>query len=529
MDFRPRGGGGSPVQDLNQRGNGSHESDEARGLPWQALTVFGVAAAIRALALFELARDPAWAVPVIDERTYLLDAAAILAGRHRELLPYWQAPGIVFVLAGLLAVAGSNLWVIRTVQVVMSALSCAITYRLALRIAPRPWAFAAGLAVSANGVHVLASAEILPAVWAEGLTVAALELVALNQRTPRPPALVAAGFCLGASSLFNPLIVAFYPFVLWHLALTNKRSVVGAFVVALIIPTAPVTVMNYRATGRVIPISANAGANFFLGNSLQYPATVAMRPGTQWDRMMRETPASLGVNGRAGHSDYFFRRATDQILESPARWISSVGRKLVLFFSGHEIPRNLDIYVEREQSRVLRLLVGPAELPYPGLILWPLCLCGVVATVRLRATLGLVPRLRDAQGTRLVLVTLLLSQAAAVALFFVTSRYRVPVIGVGTMLAILGIRAVWMGCRGSWARFGVVGSALVAVTLLLNLDFAETRVSLRAERYFQRARALAIGGSLQESTAWLLRARLLDPGNEQFARALDALQARKPQ
>ena len=61
----------------------------------------------------------------------------------------------------------------------------------------------------------------------------------------------------------------------------------------------------------------------------------------------------------------------DFVQREPLRWSALLLRKLYLFFNAAEIPRNIDVYETRAESRLFALLVGPRAFPYPGLFLWP--------------------------------------------------------------------------------------------------------------------------------------------------------------
>ena len=181
----------------------------------------------------------------------------------------------------------------------------------------------------------------------------------------------------------------------------------------------PATVRNRLVGGEWVLISHNGPVNFFIGNHPEYARMVGLRPGLEWSSLARELEYQ-GVTTVGGEARHFVRATLANIRDHPL----AVGRvwlkKIRLFFHADEIKRNYPIYPVREHSSLMGVLLwkwrGPAGLiglGFPFGLVLPLAVVGWW-TLRKR-------------GIRLIAVELILvGHFAANMLFFICSRYRVP-------------------------------------------------------------------------------------------------------
>jgi len=86
-------------------------------------------------------------------------------------------------------------------------------------------------------------------------------------------------------------------------------------------------------------ISSNGGINLYLGNNPRYEATVEMRPGRDWQALVR-APRLHGVSGAGPASRFFVTRVASYARSDPAAFAALQAHKLRLLIGGNEIPRN---------------------------------------------------------------------------------------------------------------------------------------------------------------------------------------------
>jgi tetratricopeptide (TPR) repeat protein len=214
---------------------------------------------------------------------------------------------------------------------------------------------------------------------------------------------------------------------------------------------APVTLRNLDRGGEIIPISWNGGINLYIGNNPRYDETVAIRPDLHWKRFVLE-PRRAGVRGVGAASNYFVGKVARYAASDPLGFARLQMKKLYLLLAGNEIPRNQEIYPARRYSPVLRVLLWKVPgLAFPFGLLMPLGIVGLAVGAR-RAPM---------------LAGIVIAYAVAVLAFFITARYRVPLVPLLLVFAAEGVR--WFVASARPARRVLALTAAVALFLLGNL------------------------------------------------------------
>ncbi|CAN5923416.1 hypothetical protein BH11MYX3_BH11MYX3_35870 [soil metagenome] len=455
--------------------------------------------------------DVLFETPQLDEQRYVHEALDLVHGvaNEQDHLPYWQPPGPVYVLAATFRIAGPGLLVPRVVSAVISAASCLLLFALARRLFDVRVGLAAAAILALHGVVVFESYELLPATFALFFNLAAILVLVIARGTDevrrswRVAAL--AGLALGASALFTATVL---PFALVGAVILVRRRRLSAlaFLVAVALPIIPVTARNWIRTGEPVLVSANAGLNFYIGNNAEYPATFSLRPGRHWIELVDEpTREGVAKAGTAGASHYFMAKGLRFYREHPVDAAALVVRKLYLMFHGAEIARDSDVYAVAESSMLLSALVWSGPLHFPDGLLVPLALLGLVALLPDRRRLA-IP------------LGFLAVQIVFVSVFFVTARYRVPIVPLFALLAAAGvprlvrrIAALPRSSRVIWAAASA--ALLVALVVACNWPNWETRLSLAGEREMVRGLALQEHRRLPAAVAAFQRATDLDPAD----------------
>jgi tetratricopeptide (TPR) repeat protein len=471
-------------------------------LPWVllgGLVLLGLA--LRLLHLHALTGDVLYRYPRLDEDYYYNHAATIAAGGGLDL-PFWRPPGLMLALALIIKLLGGGLLYPRLIQILLSGACILIVYAIARRFFSVAVALIAGGWVAIHAVLIDFTIAIKATTWVVFLDLALLWLLAeASERKSRWPPL-AAGLTLGLSALFRPVILAFVPVAMIWIFLNRegKRLSVhlGLLLLGAALPVLPVAYVNSRAAGTPVMISTNGGINLFIGNNANYRETVVARPGERWNLLILRPASGAGFITEGPQRDRFyyteaFRHIRRQPIESLLRW----SRRLYLYANGHEIPRDTDIYLSRESSPVLGLLVSKGWPCFPSGVLIPLAIVGLAASWRRRRRL-------------MLLWSFLLVQAVTMAVFFVASRYRAPSIPVLAIFAAAGL--VWMvGAFRRRAKWGWTALAiLAALTVLLNLSTFETRQSLRVEELYFRGNAMSREGDAERAATFYRRSVEID-------------------
>lgn len=465
----------------------------------ERFALFGVLFAcltLRLLHLVELSRDVLFQHPALDEARYANQARLLASGGAFEPRAFWQPPGVMVAIAAVLRVAGDSLTAPRVVTALVSTASCALVFALGRRLFGARIGLAAAAVVALHGLLIFSAAELLPATWAGMFDLLAL-LFLLDARTsPRHAA--AAGLALGISAVFTPVVLPFAAIAGALLFAGNDdRRPFGAFAAGVALPILPVALRNFDHSGQLVLVSTNGGLNFFIGNNERYFETLAIRPGLAWDELASSPLRLAGIRDPVEQSAWFRTRGLAFWTAHPLQAFGLYLRKIWLFFHAAEIPRDGDVYAVRSSSRVLAALIGPRPLYLPDGALMPLALVGIGTSLRERA--------------RLVWpLSFLATQVLAIAMFFVSARYRVPALPVLALFAVVGAVAIAKSAPRSRARLAV---ATLALAVLCALPAREAKMVFAAEHDFFRALSYRKLGDTQRALEAFRRATELDPND----------------
>lgn len=405
-----------------------------------------MALVLRVAHVLGLRSSPYFDRPVLDAETYFRAATALAAGEGWAEPVYWQPPGYPYFLAGVLWLGGPGLLAPRLVQAILGALTAALTCAIGARVFGPGIGLAAGLIVAGYGLLIYYDGELLAPSLAICLQMATLYAAVRAPGERGGRGWLAAGLLGGLTAVTNATFLLALPV----LAIAAWRRA-GWLLLGAAIAVSPVTLGNWTRGGELVLVSSNAGVNLYLGNNPRYDATLGMRPGRDWQALLL-APRLQGVSGAASASRFFVQRVATYATRDPGGFIALQARKLRLLVGGDEIPRNQEIYPARAWSPTLRLLLWKAPgLAFPFGLLLPLAVVGLGVASR-RA-----PMLAATAG----------ALALGLVAFFVTARYRAPLVPLLALFAAAGVRWAVVDAR---SRGRVVAAVVgLAVYLLANL------------------------------------------------------------
>ena len=422
------------------------------------------ALAARAIVLAQLHDHPLLQpVGVLDDAAYFRLAARAAEGDWL-LGPgaYYVSPLYIYFLAVVFAVTGTVALHARIVQVVLGAAAVLLVARAGRRLFGERAAFlAAGLAAGA-GVLVFGEVLILQSSIDPFLAALSLDLLSLALVSGRGRHHLLAGAAFGLLGLNRPnalVALAAVAVVLPALA-RSRRAVVGALALAAgaALALAPFALRNRAVAGEWIAVSSHGGLNFHIGNNATatggYQAPPGITPSIEGQTadMRRVAEAAAGRRlTEAEVSGHFYAESFRWMRAQPAAAARLLARKLALVFHSLELPLNYAYaYWSRDEPTLLRaLVVGPW-------ILVPLGLAGM-----------LVPGVADRRA-RAAWCAFIPAYAVAVAVFFVTWRYRLPL--VVALCVTAGAALDWAWRAGAARRLpsgwkGVAAAASAGLVL----------------------------------------------------------------
>jgi Tfp pilus assembly protein PilF len=472
-----------------------------------ATGVFGVALLLRLLHLAQSASGPTFFAPVVDAETYDRLARSFAAGGGFTHEFFWQPPFYPVMLGVIYRVADGSIVVAKLLQAVIGSWTCVLTFRLADDLFERRAGLLAGLLAAGSGPAIYFDGELLATGWA-GFWSVALILLFLHAARCRSASASAALGLVGALSVLTrpPFLPVFLAGCLW-LGFVGRRdggsrraaprlALVALGFLALAVPVA---LLSRAHTGRASLLPTSGGLNLYIGNNPEADRTVAIRPGWDW-KELTQLPRHHGITERRDTGPFFARLVLDYARRDPAGFARGLAVKGLQLLCSRELPRNTDVYLDREHSTVLRLLVWKVGgFGFPAGVLLPLAALGIV--------LGF-DRLPAPLRWHLLLYPL------SIVLVFVSARYRTPLLPLLAVVAAGGCVALPRALAER--RHGRVAAAAGAALLVLVLGtafgpFPQERANYRAERhYFLGTRALN-AGDLESALTHLDLAVTLEP------------------
>lgn len=397
----------------------------------------------------------------LDTAVYVELGVRVAAG---DLLlgsePYFLAPLYAYFLGLVFALSGGSLLAARVVQVVLGATAVGLVYAASRRWFEGHAPLAAAVLLAGTGIVTFYEVTLIQAALDPFLTALALFLLARALPAGEPWRLAGAGLGLGLLALNRPNALAFAPvlavFLLGPKGQGWPRAAALAAGVALAV--SPATLRNWAVSGQPVLISSHGGLNFYIGNRAGADGTYRRVPGITPDiagqakDAQRMAEAARGRPLTSGEvSAYFLGLAAEWMRSHPGDALALLLRKLAYLLSDAEIALNHSYaYYARDEPTLLRLLVvGPW-------LLVPLGLFGL--------GVRFLERRRDGFALWAAFVPV---YCLSVAAFFVTSRYRLPLLVPLAAGAGLALNRLMTAVRGKeWERLGKDVVVLLLLALL---------------------------------------------------------------
>ena len=408
---------------------------------------------------------------------------------------YFVSPLYIYFTAAVLAIAQS-LTIVRVVQVAFGTAAVALVFITARMWFGRPAAWAAATLAALTGLFTFYEILVLQAALDPFLTAAFLCALAfaLTRRSGRW--FILTGVVLGIAALNRPNVLIAGAGIAVLMMLQRRLAHAALFTAGVLLALVPVTARNVAVAGEWSPVSSHGGLNFYIGNNPQADGTYSGVPGITPNIAGQQEDARRVAEHAEGRplsdgevSAHFYDSGIAWLRSEPAAAVRLFLRKLQYTFSASHLSLNYSFpFFAYDTGSMLRLLiVGPWFIIPVGLV-------GLTAAA---------PRYR--RWDYLIWVSFVPLYALSVALFFVSERYRLPLLVPLSIGAGAAVASVFeMMRRSEWQRALVwLGAAAVLVIVVnwpLGLDDgrAEARVRM-AERLVQHARYL-------EAEQWTERA-----------------------
>jgi Tfp pilus assembly protein PilF/4-amino-4-deoxy-L-arabinose transferase-like glycosyltransferase len=395
----------------------------------------------------------------LDTDLYV-DLARRVAGGDLALGPgaFPAAPLYIYFLGGVLWLSDGSLLAARMVQAFAGAAAVWLMGDGARRVFGRGAGVPAAALAAICGPFAFNEVLILQSSLDPLLTALALWAIAraLDREGARP--WLVAGAASALFGLNRPNALLFLDAVVIGLVLFRRRAAIvpaAAFILGAALAIAPVTLRNLSVTGEFVLVSAHGGFNFYVGNNAEADGTYRSVAGITPSSVRQQADARAVAGKAVGRtlsdseaSSYFYGQAWHWIRSSPGDAARLWLRKLRYVFSVDEISLNYSYaYYRGDEATVLRAMAVGAWL------LLPLGLAGLLLGAR--------------RGEYWLWAAFVPVYAASVAIFFVSERYRLPLL---VPLAVAGgaLLARWMTAiaAADWRRVVRDGTAVAVLAIV---------------------------------------------------------------
>ena len=440
------------------------------------MAVFLIAVFLRAVYFAEHRHSPFFHGLVLDSANY--DALGWKMASEGSL---WDGvltfnPLEPLILALTYTLGGHDLAWPRIAQLTADvAMVAGVALTASRLISQRAGLIAAGLA-ALYGPSIFYAGELMAECWS--LSLLSLSLAAMTGRTL--PWRLLAGVLMGIAALGRPNLVLFYPVLAaWWIADEAAAGLrrVAPLLAGMALAIAPITAKNLAA-GDAVMITAHGGINLFIGNNpdaigwFKTPRGTGLSGSQEKLISSAQRTAEEGL-GRALRpsevSDFWRDEVVAFVTQYPVTATRLLLRKGFYFVNGYEKPMVANYHHAKSQSVVLGWLsIGLA----------PVMILGGLGML-----LGWSDRRRLAP-----LYLLVLTYAGGVVIFFVSMRYRLPI--VAGLLPFAGLAVDRLLRQRPSLPVALAGAAFSAVVLWPSVRSAELPSDLAHTHYYLGSVAL---------------------------------------
>ncbi len=330
-----------------------------------------------------------------------------------------QAPLYPYYMAGVFKLFGPGMGTMRLVQLVMGALTCVLVFWIGREVFGTGVGLLSGLMAALCPISIYYDGLLLRASFATQMNLATVACLLAALRYRGVFWWAAGGACFGLSVMVRPNIALFGPMMLlwavWALKGAPRARAVGR-VAGLLVGIAAVFGLlvgrNLVAGGSPLRVSGLGPYVFYVGNAPDTSGVGYVIPPSY----------------ESAPKDRLVLAALEAAANDPAGYLRLTGRKLRALVNGYEVPNNMNFYVFREFSWVLKN---------------PLLSFAVLSPLGL---LGLALSLRHSRQS-LLLALLGAAVILSVMVFYVLSRFRYPLVPVFIILSAYSLWWLWERVR----------------------------------------------------------------------------------
>lgn len=415
-----------------------------KNLLFLTLILFITSFLVRFIYLNQISDSPLFNYPIMDEKYHVTLADQINSDDGLPDEPFFRAPLYPYLLAKLLKVTSHSYYKVRLIQSVLGSFLPIILLLIGIKLFDRKTALTAAFICALYPTFIYYDATMLITPIMVLLSMFLIYNIAARD-SGKITSYIIFGVLLGVAGLARPNILLYGPLLfiwLWLIVKPKiglKKSLINYITMGVLafIVIIPVTIRNYQVSGDPVFIAWQGGLNFFIGNNKESTGWSATLPGIDatWEGGYNESIAMAEYEmgrklKRSEVSDYWYDRAFDEIKDDFSHFISLTFKKIRLLINGYEIPNNQNIYMSREYAPIIKPLLWNSPFYFPFGLIAPLGLIGLFISLR--------------NWRKFLFIYLfIIAYGGSFVLFFISARFRQPLIPILILFAAYAIFTLW--------------------------------------------------------------------------------------
>ena len=469
--------------------------------------VFILALLIRLLYLNQVISTPILHGLAVDDEKYESFALQILEGNLTHKDSIYLNPLYPFFLALIYFIFGhSNLTVV-FIQGIIDSISCILIYYIASMLFNKRVGIIAAFIYACYGIAIFYTGILLAPTVVIFFTLLFIASLLVAEEKRQVIIFFISGILFGLVASARPNVTLFlFLLPLWFFTvLKNKLGVqkslqgfllllVGFFMVISLI-----TIRNYSIEKRFSPFSVQGGINFYIGNNPQAtgrfssPQGISISPIEQVKTSIHYAEKESGKRLTPSQaSRYWLFKGLKFIKDNTLDAFLLYMKKFALFWRKEELPLNINYPLSKTFVPIFRL---------------PFISFGIIAPF---AILGILLSLKR-KNSILLLTLFIFSYMISVIIFFVSARYRLPIVPFLIIFSSYTLyRFVEMIRAKEVKGIATLGALLILFLVGVNKNFAYFKV-IPTSHYNNLGKIYSKEGRLDKAISELKKALSIDP------------------
>lgn len=394
-------------------------------------TVLLTALIIRLIYLYFYQTLPDWEQLTLDNYYHHNWALSLVNGNPVGDTTYFRAPFYIYCLALVYKLFSISLWSARLFGLLVGLLTVTVTYFLGRKIFDHKCGLVAATAYACYPYAIYFETELLlVGLFTLLLTAAILSAQQWNRSSNFRFALL-TGLLLGLASITRPTALALIPVLgLYHLYYVKGKQGrwkgLAPFALGLLLIIGPIFVRNLIVAQDPVLISSQGGINFYIGNNEIADGSTAALPepmGANWrmSDIASIAEKEAGDELKPGEvSSFWTRQAVAWISNNPSDFAILQANRIYFSFLNPESSNNRDLGLFFDKISIL------SYNPLSFGLLFMFAVFGFAASCRAN---------RSSRFLAIIVVIFTL----VVSIFFLSSRFRQPLIPMYAVLASYGL------------------------------------------------------------------------------------------